>query len=256
MKKILEKGHVYFFYKPKIDIPHPKSLQEVARFHILMIPSRETHEHKCRILSIPKKKLPNTDKHEIYFCFVDEVADDIDTLRRDVLDPVHYQTPKSHRDRITQGDRVLGEGVYLIESDERKSHFSYVLEVPKDPMEIQHIFNIEKEGGFIIQVKNPKIPYMGRVANVKYPKGLLELFADLKFIPLQTISLINYDKAELLIIGGTDHIVDEIQEYGEELEEEAEQESKRMSPKSVYSEIHLKRDENHPEDPLVKGKFA
>lgn len=256
MKKVIEKGHLFFFYKPKIDIPNPKNWNDIAKLHILMVPIQESQDHKCRIISIPKKKLPSIDKHDINLCFVDEVSDSIDTLRKDVLDPVHYQTPKSHRDRITQGDRVLGEAIYMIEFGEQKSHLSYVLEVPKYPLEIQQIFNIEKEGSFVIQVKNPKFPYMGRFSMVNYPKEITDLFADLKYIPLQTIKLLNYDKAEFLMIGGRHHIVDEIHEYGEELEEEAEYESKKLNPKTVYTQVHLKKDENHPADPIIKGKFA
>lgn len=55
--------------RPRIDIKFPKSLHDVARFEVVLDP-RSRPGAKARVIVIPRKRLPNTAKHERLFAFV------------------------------------------------------------------------------------------------------------------------------------------------------------------------------------------
>jgi hypothetical protein len=48
-------------------------------------------------------------------------------------------------------------------------HLSYVLEAPTKPGEVQHDLNIEKEGSYVLSVKNPDAPTPPDVPHLKEP---------------------------------------------------------------------------------------
>ncbi len=51
----LERGEIFFFYRPGTQTPTPGSLLEVNRFHVVLRPS---DGERLRYLTIGKKKLP------------------------------------------------------------------------------------------------------------------------------------------------------------------------------------------------------
>lgn len=52
---VLERGHIYFLYRPKVQVDHPASLDDVSKFHILLVP-HGTKFH--RLIAVGKKALP------------------------------------------------------------------------------------------------------------------------------------------------------------------------------------------------------
>lgn len=55
MPGILEKGFIYFLFRPKVEVEHPESLDDVSKFHILLVP-HGTKFH--RLIAVGKKALP------------------------------------------------------------------------------------------------------------------------------------------------------------------------------------------------------
>lgn len=52
---ILERGFIYFLFRPKVEVDHPESLDDVSKFHILLVPYG-TKFH--RLIAVGKKALP------------------------------------------------------------------------------------------------------------------------------------------------------------------------------------------------------
>ena len=78
-------GHIYFFYRPRVSVENPQSLQDVQRSYILLRPLPSGTKFKSdnpevgeegsprpledagdnnRLLAVPKKKFPATGSHE------------------------------------------------------------------------------------------------------------------------------------------------------------------------------------------------
>jgi hypothetical protein len=62
---ILEKGQIYFFFRPRVAIEDPKGLEDIARTHLVLRPlpasakiGDGTIQEDCRLIALPKKVLP------------------------------------------------------------------------------------------------------------------------------------------------------------------------------------------------------
>src|SRR3954452_18783935 len=102
--KIIQKGNIYFFYRPKIG-----NEEEVQRFFFVLKPE---NKNKYHLLIVGKKHLPETKQHESYFLFVDKVSEDKKSLLES-LEEKHYQT-KTRGEQTQPTSRCLAEGKYLI----------------------------------------------------------------------------------------------------------------------------------------------
>lgn len=89
MTGIIEKGHVYFIYRPKVEIEHPESLDDVQRFHLLVVP----HGSKLhRLIAIGKKALPDaSESTRPIWGQVVNVGEDMRALKEG-LGPKTYET--------------------------------------------------------------------------------------------------------------------------------------------------------------------
>lgn len=56
--EVLERGHVLFFYRARVELEHAHSAADVARLYLCLVP--ETQPHHARLLIVPKKRLPST----------------------------------------------------------------------------------------------------------------------------------------------------------------------------------------------------
>jgi len=77
---ILEKGLVYFFLRPKVDVAEPESLDEVKRAYMVLRPlpagakladGKLADGGNNRLIAIPKKRLPGPRGHERFLTFVE-----------------------------------------------------------------------------------------------------------------------------------------------------------------------------------------
>jgi hypothetical protein len=261
-ERILEMGHIYFFYRPRIDIEKVQSIVDVQRLYFLLKPFDKYKEkyrrpiiHQNRLIVIGKKKLPETNKSEPFWCYVDKVAPDVVEIVQSRLESVAYD----EESRAHEAVRPAGEGIYAIEDNPKLGTLlAYVLELPEEISDVQKAFNIKKEACYRIIVKNPigsDPNYLGLEEKAEYPNDLLKRFGNRKWMPLKPINFLNYPHAEFLMIGESDSL-DILGEDGKEIEEMKEKEvhESNFSPDLLYTELRLRKQE-HPITPLIKGQW-
>src|SRR4051812_46552475 len=86
---VLERGDLFFFYRPDVDETSPSGLLDVRRFHLVLRPEgKET----LRLVTVGRKKLPEaTDEGRSHWAFVDRVFRTPDELR-EALSGATYET--------------------------------------------------------------------------------------------------------------------------------------------------------------------
>jgi hypothetical protein len=271
--EILEKGLIYFFYRPKIDSEEVKGINDVAKLYILLYPQDpesggeqekgKTSTSKKRLFSISKKKLPQLKQHGKYWGFVVKTSDSIEEIVKTEFEEKDYST-KTRGVRHLQGLRPVAEGVYAICTHGDHTHLVYVLEIPEKLGEVQDAFNIEKEGSYILSIKNPEMSsvwgeWEPKKNALEYPEEMKKVFGDKKkggstyrWHPANPISLLDYEGAQLLLIGAAEDIVEELGETGEYIEELEKIDAKRISDDKLFQELHLDKKKHSPV-PLLQG---
>lgn len=192
--KIIQKGNVYFFYRPKIG-----NEEEVQRFFFVLKPENQKKYH---LLIVGKKHLPESKQHESYFLFVDKVSEDKKSLLES-LEEKHYQT-KTRGEQTQSTSHYLAEGKYLIIEHQGHTHFCYQITNPTELKKEQIEFNLQKKADYLINVKNPQKvspPKMGLGEQKKanYPSEIQEKFANYRFISLSEPNFLDYSGAEILL---------------------------------------------------------
>ncbi|KAK7402383.1 hypothetical protein VNO78_14609 [Psophocarpus tetragonolobus] len=128
-----------------------------------------------------------------------------------------YETSTSgHRHR--SATRAVGEGIYRIlrhKAGKRShTHLIYKLEFPceGEKKEPQESLNIEREGSFIIQIKNPESGGWGLQNKRKaiFPAHLQGQLGHVKFRPDDPPDFLNYEGCEFLLISASDHVEEEL----------------------------------------------
>src|SRR5437867_1920092 len=78
-RNLLERGDLFFFYRPDVDETAPGGLLDVRRFHVVLRPEgKET----LRLITIGRKKLPGAaDEGRSHWGFVDRVFQTPEELR-------------------------------------------------------------------------------------------------------------------------------------------------------------------------------
>ncbi|PRP81997.1 hypothetical protein PROFUN_10491 [Planoprotostelium fungivorum] len=252
---ILETGHIYFFYRPKVMLEEAHTLDEVQRFYILLSPNtlkgqteeKENGAEGHRLLMIPKKTLPEAERQEKFYAVVAQVTKDVNDLRTS-LGAKKYDT-KTQGQRDLEAARILGQGVYGIVSHQNKTHLAYVLEYPEDSSEAQQVFNIHKESTLHLSIKNPVTTQPSNLNSTElfdqgtgfsstnkvkeYPSELQERFRSNRWCPADPPSFLDFVGAEMLFIGVNNDLVQELGEAGKQIEEaekrDAEVESQPMN---------------------------
>lgn len=155
--QVLEQGHIFFFYRPKIDVVKPKSIDDVQKMYMIMKPFGMDKKpgKKARLIIIPKKCLPRTEAHEQHFAIIGKVSEDIKDISKELQEETHET--KTRGERTTPKAMPIGEGIYHIamhgHRSKEHSHLVYSLVLPKRVGKVQKEFHIKREGSFIIQVK-------------------------------------------------------------------------------------------------------
>ena len=160
-------------------------------------------------------------------------------------------------DEFRKGDaaRPVGEGKYAIVKHQNHAELAYILEMPKEPGEAQKELGVEKEASYVISVINPKRPaptagYPSTEEQPKYPQEVLNQFNETEnFVSLSmNTRLIDYQNAQIILIGareGRDVIKNEI---GIEIEEESPQST------DIFNKLEIRKDQV-PIRPLTEGKL-
>jgi hypothetical protein len=244
MAKVLESGDIYFVFRPRIGEEHPEGLEDVQRFFVVLSPRGKPI---YRRLVIGRKRLPDVQAHERVWGFVDKVARRPKEIEQE-FESAEYQTATRGERHLPAG-RPAGEGVYAIVEHEDHTHLAYELELPEQPGEVQEEFDLEKQGSYIVAVKNPEKsapPGVGlpRDEKARFPKSLEEHFAGRRFVPLEP-DFLDREGAELVLIGASEDVSAEL---GIELA--AEKETAQTA--EIFNDLRMERD-RHPLAPLFEG---
>jgi hypothetical protein len=247
--QILEKGDIYFFYRPKVQSGHealsdepPKTHEDIQRFYLVLKPDKDEH---YRLWILGRKRLPEPKKHEKHWISVDFVT----TKREELLAQLkefHYAT-KTRDERIQPEIRACGEGVYYLLQHKKNTYLAYRLELPTKAGDVQKELDIMPEASYIITVKNQVIAGVQGGKQAKYPKALQEKFSDLRFIPANPTELLNYTGAELLLIGASENVENQLG-----IAPEPEKES--LNSAEIFNQLNLWKNE-HTIEPLLKGEW-
>ncbi|KAI5302515.1 hypothetical protein KEM56_000629 [Ascosphaera pollenicola] len=206
---VLEKGIIYFFFRGRVGVEDPESLEDVARSFIVLRPlpldstlagGALADEHNCRLIMLPKKTFPTSPKQR-YMAFVEKAKVDVKTIRDSFAGEDHET--KTRGIRHTPAATPYAEGVYAITHSKSTSHLAYVLTIPQHATEIQTDFGLADRGSFIVASKNPKYPgpqYAQLPKGPDYPSELVDKMGDLRWVPIQP-EYIDYPNAQIVIIG-------------------------------------------------------
>ncbi|TVY39659.1 hypothetical protein LOCC1_G006444 [Lachnellula occidentalis] len=206
---ILEKGIIYFFFRPRVNTTNPQGIEDVARSYIVLRPlplgaklgsGPLEDSGNARLLALPKKMLPKS-KRDRFLVFVDKAGATVKELR-EVFQGNEYAT-KTVGTSTTEPVTPFAEGIYAITSTGRESHLAYHLTVPSPVGEIQKELGLHENGSFVVSAKNPETPSPGNAGldnPAKYPEDLQKKFRGLRWMPLVP-ELLGYEGTQILLIG-------------------------------------------------------
>lgn len=244
-----ERGDLFFFYRPSVDSENPHDLADIRRLHLVL---RPTAGDIIRLITIGKKTLPDSGPAGgNHWAFVDRVFADPEELK-EALGGTTYETETTGERHLPEA-RPAGEGVYAIVRHGRDSVLAYALELPEELGEVQKAFGIERQGRFIISIKNPGVPSPSGLGlepelQGKLPEELQELFGSRRWHPADPPALLDHQGIEMILIGGR---VEPDADLGIELEPQPEDEQQA----EVFRDLHLDRSERAMRS-LFEGKWA
>jgi hypothetical protein len=281
--EVLEKGDIFFFYRPKAKVVNDgsggdvKSIEDIRRFFMVTASTitaaadntgskyqeqidntnrttsiEEGESSRYRLFVIGKKSLPEirtteARRSERYWAKVGGIFENPQELTNELL-----------ADEFRKGDaaRPVGEGKYAIVKHQDHAELAYVLEMPEEPGEAQRELGIEKEASYIISVINPKVPvpagYPSSEEPPNYPESILKEFGQNEnFVSLaRDLRFINFQNAQMILVGAREG-KDVIQkEFGIDIKEEKE----TVHSADVFSKLKIEKD-RVPIKPLIEGKF-
>jgi hypothetical protein len=144
MAELLERGDVFFAYRPRVGEEYAGELADVQRLWMILSP-RERVLH--RRIVVGKKRLPR--RRERHWAYVDQVAHNPLRLVDDLHETHSWTKTRGMRRQATA--RAHGEGVYaLVRDPEAKcTRLIYKLELTEEPGDVQHDLGLRTEGAFI-----------------------------------------------------------------------------------------------------------
>ncbi len=234
MAKELERGDIFYFYRPKVDAEKPSDVQ---RFYIVL-----ANASLFRLLIVGAQKLPQSDsgsgpasRRWALVRAVSGGSGEIETI----LKGGEYETKTRGRRHLPPA-APLGEGRYAIVNYDRTTQLAYRLKRSKSG-KLSETFGLDREASFIIAVKNPGIRIKGFPEDKPgYPDALENLFKGRRWIHVANPGLLNYPDAQIALIAGFDD--DAAEALGVDLDEKIG---------DVRSEIDL----DLPEEGLLESRF-
>lgn len=244
---VLERGDLFFFYRPDVDETAPGGLLDVRRFHVVLRPEGQD---MLRLITVGRKKLPAAGEDgQSHWAFVDRVFRTAEDLR-EALAGATYETETLGPRRLPEA-RPAGEGVYALVRHGRSTVLGYALELPEQPGEVQHAFHIEQEGRFVISVKNPLAGSPAGVGlegerRADFPEELMERFGDRRWTAVDPPEFLDHEGAELVLIGG--------REANDELGISLEPQPETEKDAELFKDLHLEKSRKTVR-PLFEGAW-
>lgn len=173
-----------------------------------------------RLIILGRKSLPDPSKRtRPYWSYVDLVTTNMEDIKK-ALGPDEYETA-TRGTRHNPAARAAGEGVYCIvkhdKGNKSHTHLAYKLELPKaeSPSSPQSELNIQEEGSFIIQVKNPNQSTppnvgLGNKRRATYPAHLQSNMGHYRYVSADPCDYLNYEGCEFLLISASDDLEKEL----------------------------------------------
>jgi hypothetical protein len=201
MTDILERGDLFFFYRPRVhsadDFELVRGPEDVGRAFMIL----RSHERGTfRLVVLGRKRLPAQRERE--WAQVERVGRREEDMSLELGLDV-YET-KTRGLRVQPPARTAGEGVYALVGHDGHTHLGYVLGVPERPGEVQDALEIRSEASYIVAVRNPEAPYppgMRPRRRMRLPATLQARFGKRKFAPADP-ELLDHEGVELVLIGG------------------------------------------------------
>lgn len=238
----LERGDVFFFYRPKVEQQEAHGIDDVQRFQmVLRVAGGRLH----RMLTIGRKHMPNLQTHEREWGFVDLVTEDAAAVA-DALKAATYET-KTRGVRHLAAARPAGEGAYALQRDGRNLLLAYRLELPTELGPVQQELRIAQEAAYVVAMKNPEVPNPPQIGlregdRVDYPKAEQSEFHGTSWSAPDK-HLLDFERAEFVLVGATDH------------PEAAPAERTEPTPEAVLRRLKLSPRDT-PLQPLTEGAWA
>lgn len=246
----LERGNVYFFYRPRVEEEEPEGRGDVQNLYMVLSPHGKT-EYRLAIIGREELPDPEAGGRQRYWGFVTGVERDPKTIVRE-LGPEEYET-ETRGERHQPAARPAGEGVYRVLRHGDHTHLVYALELPESPGEVQRDLGIEEEASYILSIKNPETPSPARAGlpesrEAEFPKRLQEVFRGRKFSEADPPDFLGYAGCEFVLIGASGDVRKEL---GLELEPQEEE----VSTAEVFNDLRAERSKQ-PVEPLLEGAWA
>jgi hypothetical protein len=245
-KEVVERGNIYFIYRPRVEEEHPEGLDDIQQLHMVLAPEGRK---LFRMINIGRKRLPDISEHERNWGFVEAITKSgrelEEGLRRET-----YET-KTRGERLQPAARPAGEGVYALVRMDGTLHLAYELELPEKGGPVQKALNIAPKASFVLSVRNPEKGAPRTVGRDRedqpdYPKKLQEEFRDRRFAS-EDPRLLDYEGAEIILVGARS---DPERSYGIELPAEDENEGSA----EIFKELRFAKS-RHPARPLLSGEW-
>lgn len=247
--QILEKGRIYFLYRPRVEEYEPDSQDDLQQLYMVLSPKGKK---LYRLGIIGREQLPDPGRKgkARYWGFIEAVTHSGRSVMKGLGEEV-YQT-KTRGTRHQPAARPAGEGVYEILRHNDHTHLVYALDLPKKRGEVQQALNIEEEASYIISIRNPDKPSSEAAGipegqEADFPEELRKVFRDRKFADADPPEFLDHEGAEFLLIAAAH---DPEKELGIELDEE----HRKRDDALVFRDLRLHKSEN-PVKPLFEGTW-
>ncbi len=162
--------------------------------------------------------------------------------------------------RLQPESHEIAEGEYAIiqhfhDTLRPHSHLIYRITKPKQPHAIQKEFGLEKEGDFIISVKNPSIEDHYQSKKIQVPSEIAELWQDRRWNSVVTPDLLGFAGLSVLLTSTTKQRSTETKEMKEELEKlEGDEDHTDPLDHDILNQLHWQA--KQPEDePILTGAW-
>ncbi|CCF83355.1 conserved hypothetical protein [Nitrolancea hollandica Lb] len=202
---ILERGNIFFFYRPKKGITHPKNPDDLERVYFMLLPD-DQHRHQNRLFDVAHGVFPQIKPGEALpeerdWAFVMDVGHDPKAVLNDLEKDVRARAEPSGQ-RARPWARPAGEGRYALATHVGHTHLVYYLSKPQHPGEVQEALKVDPEASYIISVKQPYAPSEIELSEKpSYPDELRNLFDGHHWIPLVPTDFLDYKYTQILLIG-------------------------------------------------------
>jgi hypothetical protein len=158
-----------------------------------------------------------------------------------------YDT-KTRGTRVQPEARPAGEAHYAVVEHDGHSHLAYTLELPRRRGNVQKALGIEREASFIAAVRNPDTPAprgtgLPQRERAEFPKRLFEIFRGRRFAPLNPPDFLDYEGAEIILIGAAE---DAERELGIDFDTRRE----RLESVDLLRDLRIRLGEDIPAGPL------